>query len=498
MKSPHQRAEQIIHALHARIPLLYIGGLGVESEGNATIQVPSPIDGVAIGRIAAANDRDVERAIRAARHAGEEGWSDAPPSERSAILWRAADLLEQEAIDFAILETLETGKTLRESSTYDVQSAIAALRYYAGWASKRAGEVHDLGGGFVGLSQIEPHPVVAVILSWASPLLSAAWKIAPALAAGCSVVLKPSERTPFGAIRLAELFAKAGLPQGALNVITGFGHQAGESLAMSHGASVLSFSGSIDTARRVVLASAKSNLKKVHLSLGGKSANILFDDASLKRALAACWKAIFTGRGEAPTAGSRLIVHESIYDDAVTIITERAREIIVGNPFDEHTELGPLISEEHLKRVLAYVELGRREGARLVAGGTRDVEGAKATGWFMRPTVFMDVTPTMRIAREEISGPVLSVLKFKTEDEAIEIANGTDYGLAAAVWTRDLGRAHRAARKLRAGVVWINHYDHLDPSLPFGGSGLSGHGRDLGRAGLEQFCQPKAIYLPTR
>jgi acyl-CoA reductase-like NAD-dependent aldehyde dehydrogenase len=478
MKRAQDRADQIIRALGARIPLLYVGGLGVESEGNATIQVVNPTDGQPIARVPAANDRDVEHAVRAARHAGEEGWNEASPSERAQVLWRAAELVEQEGNDLAILESLQTGKPLREARTYDVSSAVAALRYYAGWSNKHGGEVHDLGGGYLGFTRNEPHPVVGVLLSWQSPLATACWKVGAALAAGAAVVIKPAEQAPLTAFRLAELLNKAGLPQGAINVVSGFGHQAGEALALSHGIQAISFSGAIDTARRVLVASAKSNLKKVHLVLGGKAAHVVFGDADLKRSVQAVWKSIFSNRSGTATAGSRLLVHESVHDEVVGLVTERARETVVGDPLDEHSELGPMVSDEHLRRVLAFIELGRREGARVVAGGGRDSEGRKAAGFFVKPTVLMDVTPSMRVAREEIFGPVLSVLRFKKEEEALEIANGTDYGTAAALWTRDLGRAQRMARQLKAGLVWINHYDHVDPALPFGGTALGGHGRE--------------------
>ncbi len=498
MKLVHQRAENLVKALQAKIPLLSIGGLNVESDGSATLQVCSPADGSLVGRVAGANEVDVDRAVAAARAAQEGAWGETSPQERANILWRASEIVEAEAQDLAVLEVLETGKTVREVIAHDLASTVAALRYYAGWVTKRGGSVHDLGGGTLGYALPEPYPVVAVLTPWSAPLTAAAWKSAAALAAGSSVIVKPSELTPFTTFRLGDILAKAGLPAGAFNVITGFGPQAGEALAMHHGVDAIAFSGSIETARRLLVASAKSNLKPVHSVLGGKSASILFEDANASKAVSAAWRAIFTARGTSPTGCARLIVHESLYNEVVSMVTDRARQIVVGDPLDDHTELGPVVSEEHLKRILAYVELGRREGAKLVAGGARDVEGIKAAGFYVKPTVFMDVDPRMRVAREAVPGPFLVVLKFKKEEEAIAIANGTDYGFATAVWTKDLGRAQRVGRKCKTGVVWINGYDVIDPALPYGGTHLSGTGRDLGRAGLEQFTTYKAMYVPGK
>jgi len=498
MKNVHARAENLIKTLQGRIPLLSINGLNVESEGSATLQVCSPSDGTLIGRVPGANEEDVDRAVTAARSAFNGAWGETNAQERAAILWRAADLVEAEAQDIAVLEVLETGKTLREVVAYDLASTVMALRYYAGWASKRAGEIHELAGSMTGHVTPVPYPVVGLITPWAAPLTAAAWKSAAALAGGSSVVVKPSELAPFTTFRLGDIYAKAGLPSGAYNVVTGFGHQAGEALALHPGVDCLSFSGSIETARRVLLASAKSNLKPVHLVLGGKSAGILFEDATVQKAVSAAWRAVFTGRGTSPTGCARLLVHESIYNEVVGVITERARQIVVGDPLDDHTELGPVISEEHMKKILAYVDLGRRESARLVAGGSRDVEGAKATGFFLKPTVFMDVAPTMRIAREAVPGPFLTIMKFKKEEDAIAIANDTDYGFATSIWTTNMARAQRVGRRLRSGIVWINAHDVVDPALPYGGLNLSGNGRDLGRAGIEQFSALKSTYIPTK
>lgn len=497
MRDRRQRAEKLVRSQQERAPLLFIGGLLVESEGNATIPIVNPASGQPIGRCPAANVRDVEHAVDAARHAAPD-WAAMPGSQRAAILEQAATALEQYADDLAIVEAMQTGKTFRDVLNADVGGSLAALRFYAGYAGKRPGETHDLGANIFGFTTWEPHPVTGVIVSWASPLASAMRKIAPALAAGSTVVVKPPEQAPLTLLRAAELMTQAGVPPGVLNVVTGFGGQAGEAVAMSPHISLLAFNGSIETARRVLVSSAKSNLKKVAYDLGGKGAHVIFHDADVRAAVGQVWKSIFSSRSREAYAGSRVIVHESLYETLATTLAARAKEIVLGDPLDEHTELGPMISEEHMKKVLAYAELGRREGAKLVAGGKRDVDGTRSDGFFVQPTVFVDVHPSMRIAKEEIAGPLLSIIPFKSEDQAVEICNDTEYGLASAVWTQDISRAHRVAKRIRAGVVWINDYGRFDPAMPFGGFDLSGHGREGGRQGIDQFSRSKSVYLPCR
>lgn len=497
MKRPHERAQVLVDHWQKLPPMLHIGGATVESEASGTLEVQSPIDGRTIGRCASGNAADALRAVNAARRAQEDGWWETPPSERAAVLHKAAEIFEHYASDLAILECLQTGKTFREVQTRDLSHAIAALRFYAGIAESHRGQLHDLGGGFSGLVRHEPLRVTGGIFGWTSPLLTAVLRVAPVIAAGSTIVVKPSELTPLTTLRMAELFGKAGLPGGVVNVVTGLGTSAGDALALSEHVEALSFSGSIETARRVLLAAAKSNLKRVDLRLGGKGANLVFDDADRKRVLAAACRSAFAARGELAGAASRLIVQDALYDEVVAVVTERAREFVVGDPLDEHTEMGPLISENHMKKVLSYCDLGRREGARLVAGGARDVDGNKAAGYFVRPTVFMDVESKMRIAEEDIAGPVLSIMRFRSEEEAVELANGTPYGHSHAVWTRDLGRAHRVARELRAGTVWLNHHDHFDPGMPSGGVGLSGLGSEGGADALLSVSHQKSVFLPS-
>jgi acyl-CoA reductase-like NAD-dependent aldehyde dehydrogenase len=497
MRDRRKRAEKLIRHYQDRTPLLFIGGLAVESDGSATIEITNPANGEPIGRTPAANTRDVERAVDAAR-SGHLEWVAMAPDQRARALSSAADLIEQESEDFAILEALQTGKTFREALNVDVASAVAVLRYYAGLIGKRPGETHDLGNGALGFVHKEPYPVVGAILHWSAPLATAVRKIAPALSLGSAVVMKPSEQAPLTVMRLGEIMLEAGLPSGAVNVITGFGGQAGEGLAMSPHVSMILFSGSIKVARQITASSAKSNLKEVRFDLGGKCASLIFEDADLRAASGAIAKWIFSNMSTLNTACSRVLVHESFYESVATTLAARARETVVGDPLDEHTELGPMVSEEHMKHVLAYIEAGRREGAKVVAGGMRDVEGTRSDGFFVQPTVFIEVKPSMRIAREEIGGPVLSIIPFRSEDEAVEIANDTDYGLGAGLFSRDISRAHRVAHRLKAGVVWINQYGRVDPALPFGGIDLSGHGRDLGLAGLEHASRIKTVYVTSR
>lgn len=497
MRDRKKRAELVLRRYHEKTELPFIGGLPVPPDGSATVQLLNPASGEIVGRIAAGNARDIERAVDAAE-SGFASWSALAPGQRGRVLLLLADLLEREAEDLALLEAMQTGRTFREIYSVDLPGAIEVLRFHAGFAGKRPGEVHDLGSGVVGLTRLEPHPVIGVLLSWQAPLATAVRKLAPALALGSAVVVKPPVQAPLAVHRLAELATEAGLPPGALNVVTGFGAQAGEALALHPAITLLAYTGSIETARRVLVSAAKSNLKHVAFELGGKCANIVFDDADARQAITAVGRSIFSSAATTGAAGARLIVHESLYESFATTLTARAREVLLGDPLDEHTELGPMISEEHMKRVLAYVELGRREGAVLVAGGKRDVDGRHSAGFFVQPSVFIDVRPAMRIAREEIGGPVLTITPFSVEDEAIEIANGTEYGLAAGVWTESLGRAHRVAERLKAGVVWVNQYGRVDPALPLGGVDLSGLGRDLGRFGMDQYSRPKAVYLPSR
>ena len=477
------------------MPHLFVGGLDVESEANATVLVSNPANQEPIGRCPAANARDVEKAALTAQRAFEDTWSGTTPAERAKYLLELSDAIRQEAEDLAILESLQTGKTYREVIQRDVHRASRILRHFAGWAGKFPGETHELGRGLTGAVRKDPYPVIAASLPWSTAFASAASKVGAALALGSTIILQPPEQAPLTVLKLGEIAREVGVPPGVLNVLTGSGHSTAEALANSPIVSAMSFAGSIETSRRMLLGAAKSNLKPVHLELGDKTACIIFEDADRRAAIDAICASIFTSRCVLPTAACRVLVHERHYEEVASTLSARAKEILVADPLDEHTELGPMISAAHLKRVMAYVELGRREGAKLVAGGQRDSEGAKARGAYMRPTVFVDARPDMRIAQEEIAGPVVVLMPFKSEDEAAVLANGTDYGLAASVWTKDLARAQRMTQKLQVGLTWINTYDVFDPALPHGGTKLSGHGRDLGAEGLQQLSRSRTQYI---
>jgi acyl-CoA reductase-like NAD-dependent aldehyde dehydrogenase len=460
------------------------------------IDVINPATGEWLSSVPDAGAEEVDQAVRRARESFERRtWRGLDPSRREKILWDVAQLLEKNKEELAVLESKENGKTVREAKGADVQPSVDAFRYYAGWVRKIYGETIPVDGPFLNYTLREPVGVVGAIVPWNYPLLLASWKVAPALAAGCSIVLKPSEMTPLSAFKLAEYCLAAGVPEGVLNVVTGYGWTAGEALGRHMDVDKISFTGSIRTARALLKASAESNLKRLSLELGGKSPNIIFPDADLDAAVKAAFWGIFANKGEVCSAGSRLLVHAEIHDQFLDRLVDRARRMKLGDPLDPATEMGSQISQTQLDRILGYIQSGVQQGAKLACGGERDTEGAKAQGFFVKPTVFTDVRPDMKIAQEEIFGPVLAALRFRDAEEAVAIANGTIYGLVSAVWTRDVKLAHRLAGRIKAGSVWINTYNGFDSGSPFGGYKQSGFGRDLGAHALEQYTNVKSVWV---
>jgi acyl-CoA reductase-like NAD-dependent aldehyde dehydrogenase len=483
--------------LSPRLPAakLLIGGRLVDPIEGGSIPVTNPATGERVAEVPAAGARDVELAVQAARRAFDGGpWSRLSARERGRRIRRFAERVWDHREELALLESLENGKTFREAVRGDVAPGAATLSWWSEAPTRILGEVLPVEGPFHAVVLKEPVGVVGAIVPWNYPTCLACWKLGPALASGCTVLLKPSELTPLTAMRLGELALEAEIPDGVLNVLPGLGEPAGEAIARHPGVDKVSFTGSIRTARRLLAASAESNLKRLTLELGGKSPQIVFADADLDLAVEACFWGIFGNKGEVCNAGSRVLVHADAYEPFVSRLAERARRMTVGDPLDPATEMGAQVSRRQLDTILRYVRSGLDDGARLLAGGDRDAEGEKARGNFVRPTVFGEVTPSMAIAREEIFGPVLACLRFRDEAEALEIANGTRYGLAAAIWTRDVARAHALARRVKSGVVWINCFNEFDDAAPFGGFKESGWGRDLSHHALDGYLQLKAVW----
>jgi aldehyde dehydrogenase (NAD+) len=475
---------------------LFINGRWEDSVEGRTIDIINPATGELLTTVPDADACDVDRAVKAARESFEKkNWRGLDPSKKEKILWNIAEVLVKHRDELAMLESLENGKTVREAAGADVAPAVDAFRYYAGWVRKIYGETIPVDGPYLNYTLREPIGVVGAIVPWNYPLQLAVWKVAPALACGCSVVLKPSEMTPLTALKLAEYCLEAGLPEGVLNVVTGYGKTAGEAMGLHMDIDKISFTGSIRTARRLMAASGESNLKRLSLELGGKSPNIIFPDCDMEAAVKAAFWGIFANKGEICSAGSRLLVHQDIHDQFLDDLAARARKMKVGDPLDKATQMGSQISSRQMDTILDYIRSGKEQGAKVLCGGERDTEGAKSKGFFVKPTIFSEVRPDMRIAQEEIFGPVLAAIRFKDPDEAVAIANGTIYGLVAAVWTRDVKLAHRLAGEIKAGSVWINTYNGFDTGSPFGGYKQSGFGRDLGAYALDQYTNVKSVWI---
>jgi aldehyde dehydrogenase (NAD+) len=469
---------------------LLIDGRRVGSASGRTFKSLNPATEQVIATIAEGNEADVEAAVAAARRAFEGPWRTMRAAERGRILLKWAELLKQHADDIVEIESLDAGKPIAAVLRQDFPAAIDTLTYYAGWADKISGDVVSTREDALTYTVREPVGVVAAIVPWNFPLMIGMWKLAPALACGCTVVMKPAELTSLSALRIAELALEAGLPPGVLNIVTGPGRTVGEALVNHPYVDKVTFTGSPGVGRGIMKGAA-GNFKRVSLELGGKSANVIFDDADLDAAAKAAAAGIFFNAGQVCSAGSRVLVQEAAYDEVVERLTARARALRMGDPADRATALGPVISEKQMKSILDYVDIGRKEGALLTTGGER----VGNHGYFISPAVFANVRHEMRISQEEIFGPVVSVIKFKDEADALRIANGTAYSLAAGVWSRDMGRVQRFAKKARAGTVWINTFGYTDVRLPWGGERDSGLGREHGTAAIENFTEPKAVWM---
>jgi acyl-CoA reductase-like NAD-dependent aldehyde dehydrogenase len=471
---------------------LFINGSFSSALDEATLDVLNPHDGTVIATVAEAGTADVDRAVEAATRAFP-GWSSLSGSERGRRLLRLADAIETNADELARLESLDTGHPIHDTTLLDVPRTAATFRYFGGMADKFEGNLPPVDPGFLNYVLREPIGVIGQIVPWNFPLMFCGWKLGPALAAGNTVVMKPSELVPLSTLRLCEMFEEVGISAGVVNVLPGYGARAGAHLAAHEGVGKLSFTGSTRTGRSIVEASA-GNLKRLQLELGGKGANIIFGDADLDAAVNGSAFAIFHNQGQACIAGSRLIVQDNVYDEFVERFVALASSIKIGDPLLSDTEMGPLTSSQHRDRVLHYVGVAIEEGGELLAGGAAPESPDLSAGYYVAPTV-VQANPTSRVCLEEVFGPFVTVSSFRDESEAIEVANSTDYGLGAGLWTRDLSRAHRVAANLRSGMVWINCYKRVHPASPFGGVGHSGYGREMGFDAMHEYTEAKSVWI---
>ena len=472
---------------------LFINNEWRDAAGGQTIDVVNPATEQVIAAVASAEQADVDAAVAAARAALDGPWGRLSARDRGRFIWRLGEKLMERADEIAKLETLHNGKPIFESRQIEIPAAAECLQYYAGWADKIHGETVPVRGNYLTYTLREPVGVVAAIVPWNFPLLLTTWKVGPALACGNTLIIKPASQTPLTALALAEIAREIGLPPGVLNVITGPGASVGRMIVEHPGIDKIAFTGDTSTGKGIMRGSADT-LKRITLELGGKSPNIVFADADLDAAVRGATTGIFYGKGEVCAAGSRLLVDRAIQDEFIDKVAARARKMMPGDPLDPKTRLGAIASKKQLENDLKFIETAKREGAQLVAGGSRaDIGTGK--GYFLQPTVFAGVSPSMTIAREEIFGPVLAAIDFGDVDEAIARANDSNYGLAAAVWTKDIKKAHHVARKLQAGTVWINTYNVYDTAAPFGGYKQSGFGREMSVHALEHYTQVKSVWV---
>jgi len=475
-------------AVEIRQTNCFIGGKWVPSQSGKTFATVNPATEEVIADVAEGDAADVNAAVDAARKAIEGRWGRMDARDRGKLMYKLADLIEEELDELAALESLDNGKPIRDARAADVPLTIDCLRYYAGFADKIQGETIPIRGNYFCYTRREPVGVVGQIIPWNFPMLMVAWKWGPALAAGCTIVMKPAEQTPLSCLRLARLAQKAGIPDGVINVVPGYGPTAGASIVRHPGVDKIAFTGEHTTAQ-TIMKDASQTLKRLTFELGGKSPNIIFDDADLDAAIAGAHFGLYFNQGQCCCAGSRVFVQESIHDKFLDRITQMNRARKLGNPLDPQTEQGPQVDQAQFDKIMHYIDLGKSQGAKCVTGGQRFGE----RGYFIEPTLFDGVTDDMAIARDEIFGPVMSVLKFKDVEEVVQRANNTCYGLAAAVWTKDVAKAHAMAARLRAGTVWVNCYDVFDAAAPFGGFKMSGIGRELGQRGLDAYTESKTV-----
>jgi aldehyde dehydrogenase (NAD+) len=470
---------------------LLIGGKFQDAQSGKTFPSINPATEEVLAQVAEADAPDIDAAVKAARTAfNHKSWSQMSARDRSKLLWKVGDLIMKNADELALMETMDNGKPIFESRYVDIPSAAETFYYYSGWCTKIEGETIPVPGNFFNYTLREPYGVCGIITPWNFPLLMVAWKLAPALACGNTAVVKIAEETPLTGLRLGQLCQEAGFPKGVVNIVPGFGETAGRALVAHPDVDKISFTGSTAVGKEIVRTSAET-LKKVSLELGGKSPNIVFADANLDAAAKGAFNGIFYGKGEVCNAGSRLFVEKSVHDRLLETLVNKAARLEPGNPLDSKTRLGALVSKTQMERVLQYLEIGKNEGAQPVLPGGRSGD----CGYFVKPAIFDGADSSMRIAQEEIFGPVLTVLTFEDMDELVEKANSTIYGLAAAVWTRDISKAHKLARRIQAGTIWINAYGSLSPESPFGGYKQSGFGRELGRYGIDLYTQVKSVWV---
>ncbi|MCZ8520713.1 MULTISPECIES: aldehyde dehydrogenase family protein [Paenibacillus] len=470
---------------------LFIGGQFVEAVSGRTFDTPNPATGEVLATVSEGDEADIDAAVRAARTAFDEGpWSRLSAAERGRLMYKLADLIEENKEELARLETLDNGKPIRETRGADLPLAIEHLRYYAGWTTKLTGQTIPVSGDYFNYTRHEPVGVVGQIIPWNFPLLMAMWKIGPALATGCTIVLKPAEQTPLSALYLAELIQEAGFPDGVVNVVPGFGETAGQALVNHPLVNKIAFTGSTEVGK-MIMRQAADSLKRVTLELGGKSPNIILPDADLSRAIPGALSGIMFNQGQVCCAGSRLFIQKKVYDNVVADLALHCRSLKQGSGLEEETEIGPLVSSEQQNRVLRYIEQGQSEGAQLVHGGSNPY----GSGYFVEPTVFADVRDDMTIAREEIFGPVVAAMPYEDLDDVIARANNSDYGLAAGLWTENVKNAHYAAARLKAGTVWVNCYNVFDAASPFGGYKQSGIGREMGSYALDNYTEVKSVWI---